>query len=81
MLSLTGSLVARSDARILGVVLNRIPLKGLANYGGYYYDSPYNSNGHYFEEVDMPQREGQLQRYLTEVQVNIKKLRERYLKS
>ena len=72
---------ARSEARILGVVLNRIPLKGLANYGGYYYDSPYNSNGHYFEEVDMPQREGQLQRYLTEIQVNIKKLRERYLKS
>ncbi len=66
---------------MLGVVLNRIPQKGLANYGGYYYDSPYYSKGDYFEGENMSQEEGQLQRYRTVVQSKINKLRERYQKS
>ena len=69
-----------SEARMLGVVLNRIPQKGLANYGGYYYDSPYYSKGDYFEGENMSQEEGQLQRYRTVVQSKINKLRERYQK-
>jgi capsular exopolysaccharide synthesis family protein len=70
-----------SEARMLGVVLNRIPQKGLANYGGYYYDSPYYSNGGYFEGEKKSQEEGQLNQYRAEVKLRIDKLRKRYLKS
>ena len=70
-----------SGARMLGVVLNRIPQKGLANYGSYYYYSPYYSNGEYFEGVEKPQRERQLGQSLMGVQVRIRQLIETYLRS
>jgi succinoglycan biosynthesis transport protein ExoP len=44
----------RAGARILGVVLNRIPHRGAEYYGGFLYYSPYYTDGHYTsdEEVD-----------------------------
>ena len=41
----------RVDAKILGIVLNRIPQRGGGYYGGYLYNSPYNTYGGYTSEV------------------------------
>jgi succinoglycan biosynthesis transport protein ExoP len=48
----------RADARILGVVLNRIPHRGAEYYGGFLYYSPYYTDGHYTseEEVDAEEK-------------------------
>jgi succinoglycan biosynthesis transport protein ExoP len=44
----------RAGARILGVVLNRIPHRGAEYYGGFLYYSPYYTDGQYTsdEEID-----------------------------
>jgi succinoglycan biosynthesis transport protein ExoP len=42
----------RADARILGVVLNRIPHRGAEYYGGFLYYSPYYTDGHYTSEEE-----------------------------
>jgi capsular exopolysaccharide synthesis family protein len=48
----------RAGARILGVVLNRIPHRGAEYYGGFLYYSPYYTDGHYTseEEVDVEEK-------------------------
>ncbi|MEJ2266929.1 MAG: polysaccharide biosynthesis tyrosine autokinase, partial [Anaerolineales bacterium] len=50
----------RAGARILGVVLNRIPHRGAEYYGGFLYYSPYYTDGHYTseEEVDAKEKTG-----------------------
>ena len=68
-----------ADARILGVVLNRIPQKELADYGGYYYYSPYYSDGNHSEGVDKLDLRGYLQKYLGSLGTGISRLRERYI--
>lgn len=67
-----------SDARILGVVLNRIPRNELANYGYYYY-SPYYSNGDLSDDNNKRDLQGNLQRYLEEIRIGISRFRKRYL--
>jgi Mrp family chromosome partitioning ATPase len=42
----------RADARILGVVLNRIPHRGAEYYGGFLYYSPYYTDGHYTSDEE-----------------------------
>jgi succinoglycan biosynthesis transport protein ExoP len=42
----------RAGARILGVVLNRIPHRGAEYYGGFLYYSPYYTDGHYTSEEE-----------------------------
>jgi capsular exopolysaccharide synthesis family protein len=66
-----------SDARILGVVFNRVPQKELANYGYYY--SPYYSNGHYSDEDRKYDLQGNLQQYLEGIRTGISRFRERYI--
>jgi succinoglycan biosynthesis transport protein ExoP len=48
----------RAGARILGVVLNRIPRRGADYYGGFLYYSPYHTDGYYTseEEVDVNEK-------------------------
>jgi Mrp family chromosome partitioning ATPase len=48
----------RADARILGVVLNRIPHRGAEYYGGFLYYSPYYTDGHYTSEEEVGVKEG-----------------------
>ncbi|HZD58363.1 MAG TPA: polysaccharide biosynthesis tyrosine autokinase [Anaerolineales bacterium] len=48
----------RAGARILGVVLNRIPHRGAQYYGGFLYYSPYYTNGHYAGEEGVHPRKG-----------------------
>jgi succinoglycan biosynthesis transport protein ExoP len=50
--------LSRAGARVLGVVLNRIPRRGAEYYGGFLYYSPYYTDGHYTseEEVDVNEK-------------------------
>jgi succinoglycan biosynthesis transport protein ExoP len=43
----------RAGARILGVVLNRIPHRGAEYYGGFLYYSPYYTDGRYTSEEEL----------------------------
>ncbi len=47
----------RAGARILGVVMNRIPRRGAEYYGGYLYYSLYHSDGHYTGDNDVQPKE------------------------
>jgi polysaccharide biosynthesis transport protein len=66
--------IKRADARILGVVLNRIPQTSLSYYGGSNYYSPYGSNGNYLEDEDMPQPKGRFGKLLLKVQTKTDEL-------
>jgi succinoglycan biosynthesis transport protein ExoP len=48
----------RADARILGVVLNRIPHRGAEYYGGFLYYSPYYTDGYYTSDEEVGVKEG-----------------------
>ncbi len=63
----------RADARILGVVLNRIPGSRLGYYEGYSFISPY-SNGHYYEELVIPGVENSFSAKLTRIKSRIAKV-------
>jgi succinoglycan biosynthesis transport protein ExoP len=43
----------RAGARIIGVVLNRIPHRGAEYYGGFLYYSPYYTDGHYTSDGEV----------------------------
>jgi capsular exopolysaccharide synthesis family protein len=47
----------RTEARILGVVLNRIPRRGAEYYGGYLYHSLYGSDGYYTSDDNAQAKE------------------------
>jgi polysaccharide biosynthesis transport protein len=66
--------IRRTNARILGVVFNRIPQSNLASYGGYGYFSPYYSNGHYTEDIDQPIPKGRIGKLLLKVQAKTDEL-------
>ena len=63
----------RANARILGVVLNRIPGSRLGYYEGYAYMPSY-SNGHYFEEMKIPATENSLLAKVTRLKARINKV-------
>ncbi len=70
---------AIANARILGVVMNRIPQKALADYNVYYYYSPYYSDGNHSEGVDKLDEQGYLQKHIGGMRTGISRFRERYV--
>ena len=64
-----------SNSRMLGVVLNRVPQKELAEYGGYNYYSPYYAEGNDSEDVAKLDLKGYLQKYLGGIMTRLSRLR------
>lgn len=71
----------RADARVLGVVLNRIPRKDATYYGGAYYYSAAYTEQDKSDGSEKHESQGQLNRYLGQVRERIGKFRSRQDKS
>lgn len=71
--------IKMADARVLGVVMNRIPQNEIANFDGYYNYPNYYSDENYFQLEDEPNLIGNLKKVFKDFKMGIAMLRGRFI--